>query len=275
MFVKIKTATTLAEVKAALEQIEEAGSDWFSNLLADDSEIERWIEKGQISFVATPVTVAFFRKRYGCQRLYFSNTRREALAEDLRLCLPEISGKIITSVLDRNNQNASIKDLLRQGGFSHYALLKRVVKINEPKPLEDISVEYATLGDLPRIEEILQRYFDPLLDHWPDKDEIVAAIEKKRILVARCPEDQEVVAIDSFERKGKTVWGRYWASIEEFRSDIPYGAILADQYMTINSDARKFIGWVENNNHFAVRMNRAIGLNFDGTEEEVFITSVG
>lgn len=267
----MKRAGSLAEVRAAFEGIEEKGGEWFSNFLATDDELACWIEKGQILIAATPKTAVLLRQRHGCQRCYFANVDREPLTEDLKVCLAGVTEKIITTVLDRGGQNEPIKDCLRQAGFLHYALLKRIVKINEPTPPDDMPAEYATMNDLSRIEEIIHKYFDPLLDHWPDRDEIADVIEQKRILVARCPKDGQVAAMTSFIRKGKTVWGRYWASMEEYRAIAPYGAIVADQYMVINSDVRKYIGWVADDNVLSIRMNKANGFSFDGTSEEFFI----
>lgn len=271
----MKKAATLAEVRIVFERIEENGNEWFSNLLARDEELTQWIEKGQVSIATTPTTALLLRQRYGCQRLYFANTKRETLAKDLRAFLTDVQEKVITTVLDRNGENEPVKGILHEAGFSHYALLKRIVKINEPKSTEDISVEYAKIEDLSRIEEILRRYFDPLLDHWPDEDEIVDAINQKRIIVARLPEDGQVVGICSFEKKGMTLWGRYLASIEEYRSRAPYGAILADQYLMLHSNMRKIIGWVGEDNIVSIRVNRALGFSFDGTTDETFIHSYG
>ena len=263
-------AATLAEARGAFASIEDNGGEWFSNLLANDDELARWIGKGQVSLAATPTTAVLLRQRYGCQRLYFASTKREALAEDLRVYLANIPEKVITTVLDRDGENEEIKDTLREAGFSFYARVNRIVKINDPKPPTDVSVEFATEKDLLRIEEMIKRYFDPLLDHYPDRDEIMADIEAKRVIVVRQP-DGKAGAFRSFERKGKTVWGRYWASMEECRSKIPYGALLIHQYFMMFADVRKYIGWVREGNVVSTKANLKMGMRFDGTTETYFL----
>lgn len=267
---KIKKATTLAEVRAVLESIDENGDDWFSNLLAGDDELTCWIDKGQVSIAATPTTAMLLRQRYGCQRLFFANTKRKTLAEDLRTCLSDTPEKIIMTVLERNGENTPIKETLCKAGFSHYALLKRYVKINEPRQPEQVAVEYARMGDLPRIEEIIRRYFDPLLDHWPDKDEIEIAIREKRILVARL-EDDELAAFHSFEKKGMSVYSRYVASVEEFRSRMPYAPILLRQNLRMHRNCRKYLGWILSDNDVSIKVHQGLGFQFDGTTEETFV----
>ena len=268
---ELKKAETLAEVKATFEGIEENGDEWFSNLLASDDELTRWIEKGQVSVAATPATALLLRQRYGCQRLYFANVRHEALTADLQVCFPNLPDKIITTVLERNGENRLIKEKLREAGFSHYALLKRVVKINEPKPPGKVAAEFANQDDFSHIEEIIRRYFDPLLDHWPDKDEIETAIREKRILVARSEEDGMVIALDSFEQIGQTVYNRYVVSMEEYRHQKSYGTFLMGQSIALHAKARRIIGWVKDDNYVSIHMHNKHGLHFDGATEESFL----
>ena len=267
---ELKKAETLAEVKATFEGIEENGDEWFSNLLARDDELTRWVEKGQVSVAATPTTALLLRQRYGCQRLYFANVKSETLTEDLKSFLVDAPEKIITMVLNRSRENEPVKNLLRAANFSHYALLKRVVKVNEPKTPEKIVVEYARIDDLPRIEEILRRYFDPLLDHWPDKDEIEEAIKAKRILVARL-ENDVIAAFHSFEKKGMSVYSRYVVSVEEFRSRMPYAPILLRQNLRLHRDCRKYLGWILDDNEVSIKVHQALGFKFDGATEEAFV----
>ena len=271
MGIDLKKATALAEVKSAFESIEENGDEWFSNLLARDDEIVRWIAKGQVSIATTPTTTMLLRQRYGCQRLYFANVSREALTADLQAYLTNMPEKIITSVLERNGENRLIKEKLREAGFSHYALLKRVVKVKEPTPPKKVAAEFANQDDFSHIEEIIRRYFDPLLDHWPDKDEIETAIREKRILVARLQEDGRVIALDSFEKIGQTVYNRYVVSMEEYRQQKSYGTFLMGQSIALHATARRIVGWVKDDNFVSIHMHNKHGLHFDGSTEESYL----
>ena len=268
---EMKKVSSLAEVKAVFEGIEENGDEWFSNLLASDGELARWIDKGQVSVAATPTTAMLLRQRYGCQRLYFANVKRKQLTEDLQRCLAGVKENVITAILDRKGESTPIKTALQKCAFSRYALLQRLVKVNQPKPAEDVAVDYAKPEDLSRIEEIIRRYFDPLLDHWPDQDEIAAAIREKRILVARLPENGNVIAVDSFEQVGKTVYNRYVVSMEEYRKQRSYGTFLMGQSMALHCNARRIVGWVKDDNFVSLRMHNKYGLVFDGTTDETFL----
>lgn len=269
---ELRKAATLSEVKASFESIEDNGDEWFSNLLASDEELTRWIGKGQVEYIAAPTTTVLLRQRHGCKRLYFANVKPERLSEDLRTCLAGESGTIITSVLEHNGENMPIKAKVIEANFSHYSLLRRVAKINAPKPPKKKTADYAEMDDLPRLMEILRKYFDPLVDQWPDDDEVISAIQNHQILVMRLREAGGVVALQSFERKGKTLYGRYLAAMEEYRHAIPSASILFMQCQRLHSDVRKIVGWIQEGNPFDVeRLNRSMGLEPDGVTDEIFV----
>lgn len=271
---ELKKAETLAEVKAAFEGIEENGDEWFSNLLARDDELTRWIEKGQVSVAATPTTALLLRQRYGCQRLYFANVKLGTLAEDLKSCLAGIPEKVITTVLERDGENQAIKKAIYSAGFSHYELLKYAMKINDPEPPSPQGLDFAQSTDAASIDAIIKENFDPLLDQNPDLDEIRDAIENKRVLVARWPENKNTVAFISFERKGKTLWARYMATMKAYRKYSPYGALLYYQLLALHADAQRIVGWIRHDNTISREMHQAIGFQCDGlSTEEYFLYS--
>ena len=270
----MKKAETLAEVKATFEGIEENGDEWFSNLLARDDELTRWIEKGQVSVAATPTTALLLRQRYGCQRLYFANVKLGTLAEDLKSCLAGIPEKVITTVLEREGENQAIKNAICSATFSHYELLKYAMKINEPQSPSPQGLDFAQSTDAASIDAIIKENFDPLLDQNPDSDEIMDAIENKRVLVARDTENKQAVAFISVERIGKTLWSRYMATLQDYRKNAPYGALLLYQLLGLHSDAQRIVGWIRHDNAISRGMYQALGFQCDGlSTEEYFLYS--
>lgn len=271
---ELKKAETLAEVKATFEGIEENGDEWFSNLLARDDELTRWVEKGQVSVAARPTTALLLRQRYGCQRCYFTNVKRETLAEDLKICLADVQEKIITTVMERNGENEPIKEAIKNAGFSHYDLLKYAMKFNKPQPPSSQGIDFAQPSDAANIDAIIKENFNPLLDQNPDLDEIIDATEQKRVLVARWPENKKTVAFISFERKGKTLWARYMATMKAYRKYSPYGALLYYQLLAFHADAQRIVGWIRHDNTISREMHQALGFQCDGlSTEEYFLYS--
>lgn len=274
MAMELKKMETLAEVKAALGSLEDNGDEWFSNLLASDDELTRWISKGQVFVAATPTTVVLLRQRYGCQRCYFANVKQAILSADLQKCLADVPGKVITTVLERSKENQAIKAAIRRAGFSHYDLLKYAIKLNAPHPPATQGIDFAQPTDVTSIDIIIKENFDPLLDENPDTDEIAMAIAQKRVLVARWPENKQVISFISFERKGKTVWDRYMATLEAYRKYAPYGALLYYQFLALHADVQRVVTWIRHDNTISRGMHQALGFQCDGlSTEEYFLYS--
>ncbi len=270
VFTPIKKVESLDEVKMGFDAIEKNGAGWFSNLLATDEEMNRWIQKAQLFYTVSPTTVLLLRQRQSFQRCFFATTQPEIFAAELKVCLASISGTVIMSILDRSGENQFIKNQLVDAGFVHYALLKRVVKINKSNVSSKASVEFAAIEDSSQIEAIIHRYFDPLLDHWPDTDEVIAAIQHNRVIVARLPGDNKIAAFNSFEIKGQTFYSRYLASVKEYRNYMPFAPIILRQNLKAHADAKKCIAWIHKTNDISIRMHFALGFSFDGATEEYF-----
>lgn len=262
-------AKNILEIKKALDEIEEHGEEWITNFLVDDKELKRWIEKEQISYEVTQTEVIILRQRLDCQRMYFTTTNANNLSETL--CRTLNSSKIITSILDRgDNASQPLKDILLSAGFNHYKTLKRVEKINDKAENKIPKVEFADMKDLKQIEQAIRLDFDNLLDNQPDQDEIEEAIKEKRIMIVRDNDSGEVAAFNSFEAKGKTVFGRYLCSMRKFRKQLPYGGIIFKQFVSYFSNATRILGWIAEDNIPSIKIHLACGFNFNGITEEYF-----
>lgn len=261
----------ISEIKNALDEIESNGTEWLTNFLTGDAELERWINKEQLTVSTTSTNVFILRKRDLCQRLYFVSSAGETLAEDLRKMLSMTNETVITSILDNgDNSSRPLKDIVMKAGFSHYKTLNRILKIQTPKPTKILNPEFAKIEDLPLIAETLEKEFDAFLDNHPDLDEIKAAIENQCIMVVRDKKTGKVAAFETFEKKGKTVWGRYLASVEEFRKDFPYGGTVLRKFTNFHSDASRIIGWVAEDRENIMKLNYSCGYQNDVVTDEMF-----
>lgn len=274
MTLQFKKASSVTEVRETFASIEDNGEDWFTNLLVNDDELARWIDKGQVSIAATPTTAMLLRQRYDCKRLYFANTKRENLAKDLRESLLDAPAQIITTILERNGENTPIKETLREAGFFHYSLLKYAMKLNTPEPPITDDIIFAKEADMPAIDAIIKENFDSLLDQTPDQDELLNAIQQRRVLVMHSAADNQIAAFISFERKGKTLWARYMATLKKYRKHAPYAAFLYFQLLALHADAQRVVGWIRADNTISRGMHQALGFQCDGlATEEYFLYS--
>ena len=259
------------EIKNALSVIEDNGVEWHTNFLERDEEVNGWIKKRQLYMMAIDRCVFLYRNRTDCSRLYFTCSDVADLVYGLQEIVNGSKEKIIIKILQNNSTSSIVKEKILEAGFRYYTSLKRVVRMNSGINKSHKEGVYACLSDQARIKEIIRGNFDKLLDQWPDDDEILKAIEEKRILVARNSETNDVIAMQSFQRIGKTLYGRYLASLQECRGKMAYGPILWRQCIKQNSDVKRIIGWIDERNELAIRVNKAMGFTFDGVSEEVFI----
>lgn len=141
------------EIKYAIKEIHQRGDDWFTNLLADDDEIKRWIYNEQLSYFVASNNLFILRVRHGCQRIYFSTSNLQELTIGFKEFLKHKEGKVITSVLDRNGVNMHIKKILFDSGFRSYGKLNRVSMINILCTGKPERIKFAGMEDLPQIEK--------------------------------------------------------------------------------------------------------------------------
>lgn len=261
----------ISEIKEALSLVEDSGEEWHTNLLEADDELDSWIRKEQLHIFSTEGCVFLYRKRYGCRRLYFACSNVSKLKAGLRTVLTKGDGKVIIKILTRKSMQSVVEEEILQAGFRYYTSLNRVVKINSATEKKCRQGDFACEDDMPRIREIINNNFDNLLDQWPDDDEIIKAINDKRILVIRDKETNQVIAIQSFQKVGMTLYGRYLASLQEYRDRMAYGPILWRQCIKQNCDVKRIVGWIDERNELAIKVNRAMGFEFDGVNEKVFV----
>ena len=125
---------------------------------------------------------------------------------------------------------------------------------------------FAAPHEASAVEEILYENMDPLGEQIPDIEELETAARNREILVAR--HGLEIAAILFFNRIGVTVYLRFWAGRKKFRG-LGYGGLVYNRYVALNSDARRFILWVRDDNDVVKKIYRTHGMSFDNLHDEV------
>ena len=259
------------ELRRKVASFSEHCSPTDGNLFINHEFSAHWLDKKQVSLFQTEDTLFLLRKRIGCSRCYFLSKDIASLPRDFSALFERTKETIITSVLDQNNINKCLKDLLLLSGFDFYDRMLRIVKINQNLKTPRIHVKYAQLDDFEQIIGIIRKNFDPLIDQIPDEDEIKKAINEQRILVEYEPQRHRVAGISSFERQGATLYSRYLVTAEEYRTVASYVTVLWRNLLLLHSDAKRYVGWVREDNSRAVELNRIFGLEPDGATDEFFI----
>ena len=265
----------ISDVIKAVDTIEENGKERFTNLLANDVILSSWINKKQITAYFTPTNIFIFRQRPCGKRLYFYSSNLENLRDDLKHCLSAESEVIVSSILERGDiSGLKIRNIFNQAGFEHCAKIRRMSKLDFSGYTKNADVHFAKIQDTSQIAEILEEYFDQLIDEIPDRDEIENEIRSNSIIVMRMPESDKIASFISFEKKGHTVWLKYIVSRKECRSKAFYGRLILNEFLSMFSDVYRSILWVNEVNERAINLYLSSGYKFEDVANYTFKFSI-
>lgn len=258
----------IQEVHEKIDRVKSRGEEWLTDFFMDEKEVCRWIAEGQVSLSNTDEAFFLYRDRGTHEQLYWGFASAEAMQSLLRAELVQADKKIITDLLSRGEDGAERQALL-DAGFSSYMTLSRMFMINNHPEQKTIDAKwFARPEDLQDIIDILAETMDPDCEQIPDEGELRMAIAEHRILVIHDPESGELAAMTMFDRRGAWLHWRFWASREKYRQQ-KLGLQLYQPYIDLNSDARRHVGWVRDNNPMR-EVYRYFGFRFDGLKDEVF-----
>lgn len=261
--------TSLSEIQEAASVIKEQGTKWFTNFYVDEGRLARWIQKGQISYYATPQLILLLRQRQGFRQLYMTASEEQALKDSLEKFLPDGYGIFVTDLL---GEASELREALLACKWQPYLTLQRIVKINSAggvaKPVAD--EYYARPGEETQIMDMLAENIDPLGEQIPDLDEIAERIAAREVLVIRDEATGELKAFFSFIRQGSTVTGRFLVTRRKYR-DEGWGLDLSDMFFDLHADARRVLGWVREDKKRNLKLYELQGYQKDRLRDEVLI----
>ena len=261
--------TSLSEIQEAASVIKEQGTKWFTNFYVDEGRLARWIQKGQISYYATPQLILLLRQRQGFRQLYMTASEEQALKDSLEKFLPDGYGIFVTDLL---GEASDLREALLACKWQPYLTLQRIVKINSAggvaKPVA--SEHYARPGEEMQIMDMLEENIDPYGEQIPDLDEIVERIAAKEVLVIRDEATGELKAFFSFIRQGSTVTGRFLVTRRKYR-DEGWGLDLSDMFFGLHADVRRILGWVREDKKRNLKLYELQGYQKDRLRDEVLI----
>lgn len=271
---KMKLVESIDEIRQAITQIKENGTEWFTNLYVEDGKLEKWIEKQQMFIEMNPTDFFLVRKREGFWHMYFAVTDIGKFERNLHGILRQCDGKIIVDLL---GDIELLKGLLCAHGFKKYMSLTRMMKFctDNQKSNKVPGTAYAILGEEQQISDILYENMDPLCEQIPDLDEIQVGIEQKNILVVRHENfvHGEIEAFLWWERYGITSQWRYWASRKKYRYT-GAGLKLYPLYFSATAGVKRHVIWVRDDNPIS-KLQQYYGFKFDRLKDEVVVLDRG
>jgi ribosomal protein S18 acetylase RimI-like enzyme len=232
-----------------------------TNLFLPEPEVQVLMERGEMEALTRDGALFLIRDQGDFRRLYFAAETPERLAA---LELP--AGEFITDVVGRVEDIAPVSATLAKAGFASYKEFQRMSRGPQPAPAAAAGSVLATSNQAGAIHRLIWQHFDPRAEHLPSLEEVAAAIEAKSILIA---ESEGAIAALLFHATTRvTTTLRYWLVLPEFRGK-GFGQLLLDRYLADCVQCRRFLLWVQRDNHRAIAHYERAGYRPDGLLDQI------
>jgi len=266
----MRTRAEEYEVCAEVRRIRELRREFVTNLYAEPERLRYWASEGVLSLAGRASTTLVFRRDRGFEHLYHVAASCADLAEALGSIGPVPGLPIITDLVGRPEQVATLAQIHRENGFEDYVGLVRMARPggSAPDTPPDASADYASLADLPAIIDFLDRQLDPFRDQIPEADEIEAAVAGRKILIDRC--DSTPRGLLFFEDTGRTSTIRYWY-VNSRCQGRGVGGRLMRAYLREHPSTLRFLLWVVGDNAGAIAKYEHYGFRREELFDQIMI----
>ena len=226
--------------------------------------------------------------------LYYYSLSNDSLFNDLEdlLRLSEINSLKI-KIVSRNQEIEKTNDILFEKlGFSIAGRLLRLEKapsskLNKKKldAIEQIlsdlpdsisSPRFAKIDDLDNVYDLLSREFDPVVDSLPEKNDVLAGINRNQVVVVY--EGNKLIGCHYFELKVGKYFGLFDVVDADYRA---YGILFliykfVDKYLsTPELNIKKRYGWRNFKRSTLINASKFNNDNFDGTVISIYFYKKG
>lgn len=258
------------ELRRAFESVRASATELITNYYAGAEQERSWASTGALSQSRTPRCLLLFRRDRHFEHLYHVAASRADLAEALASFDPIPGLPIVTDLVGRPEDVASIAEIYRQNGFEGYVNLVRMMRPGKPLPDagSEASADYAQVTDIPAIVAFLNRQLDPFRDQIPEANEIESAIDRRTILIDRCGGTPGGLLF--FEDTGRTSTIRYWY-VDGACYGHGIGGRLMRTYLRGHSSTARFLLWVVGGNSDAIAKYEHYGFRRENLFDQIMI----
>ncbi|WP_294591022.1 GNAT family N-acetyltransferase [uncultured Bacteroides sp.] len=215
-----------------------------------------WIEKGELYVVLIHDCYFIIRKSELVNYLFYITTDTEQLANGLKEILPTITFQVVIDLVG-DMKMEPLKQIFLENGFSEFKMIYRMNRVGIPNCLTfDSNVQHAVIEDLNTIHVLLCKYFNPLLEQIPNKEEIEKFILENQVLIYK--QDGKICGFVIFELIGLTLYLRYWFVSPGFR-DLHIGSKLFNAFMYEGRNTKRQLLWVIADNENAIKRYKHYG----------------
>lgn len=259
---KIKSISDIQNRIASIKQLKVG---FVTNFFLDIPKHSFWIQNGDLYVWDCNGCVFLLYHDTDFYHLYYLSSDKDALKEAYRE-VPWNDKKIVIDIIGKSIQEI---DFWKGLGFRNYCSLFRMTRTGDisPFPVND-TIKQASVDDIPEIDSLLRKFFDPLSEQLPLNVELKELINNDSILLYKS--NGRIAGFIIYEKIGLTLYLRYWLVLPDFRNK-HIGSKLFASFMNRGLDTKRQILWVVSSNDNAIKRYLHYGFNPDGLFDHVLI----
>ena len=268
---------SISQIHEAIAAIRNLRNGFVTNFYLDEEKHCAWICTGKFRMQQMEKSIFFLLDHEDGRDIedYFTNlfyvsTSYEQVSADIQ-SLSEVYSydQYVIDVVGRDSQCQTAVDALFRVGAKQAASLVRMTRINVSMEYEsDKNVEFASIEDLPWLNNTLHRYFNAKLEQLPLMEELERYVNRHWIL--KCVENGQIIGFIILEKNASTLYLRYWFTLPEYREK-RVGSRLLRRFFEEGKDTRRQILWVMQDNENAIKRYEHYGFKNENMYDYIMI----
>ena len=228
-----------------------------------------WVENGELFYDECDECVLLLHPEKDFDYLFYLATNPDKVASALERFKSERTA--VFDYLFKGECPAETLEAFGKSGFKVYRQLYRMSRTGLfPVDPGEVSPE-VIVGqeeDIPVVEFLFNRDFDPLCEQIPSREELISFIREKQLLVIR---DKDTLAgFLVYEMTGKTWYLRYWYTDPAYRNR-GVGSKLLKAALSQGAESTRQILWVLSDNGNAIKRYEHFGFTRESMNDCILI----
>ncbi len=273
----MKLIKSYDEVMLGIKLIRDFKESYLTNFFPNKELLNLWIDKKILYIIDTLEGAVFFvKKNDEFNSLYFAAKSEDSLSNAIG-ALSFIVGKScnVVDIIGKGNSLNSMVDIFTNNNFTEYTRFTRMYRLIDEKCIsfDDSDIVNANEDDVNELKFLLDKYFDNKSEQIPFEEEILRWIKKGHVFVKRNQGNREICGFVIFDIIGVTSYLRYWFVHPEHR-DKKIGSKLLKKFFCLNSECKKQIFWVLNDNDNAIKRYLHYGFKNENMIDIILIKNI-
>jgi ribosomal protein S18 acetylase RimI-like enzyme len=228
-----------------------------------------WVENGELFYDESNECILLLHPEKDFDYLFYLATGPEKVASTLGRFKPERVA--VFDYLFKGDCPTETLKAFRESGYEVYRKLYRMSRTGLfPVDAGEVSpeVQMGKEEDLPVVEALFERDFDPLCEQIPSREELQSFVRGQQLLVLR--EKDILAGFLVYEMTGKTWYLRYWYTDPAHRNQ-GVGSKLLRAAVALGGDSTRQILWVLSDNENAIKRYGHFGFTREPMNDYILI----